>query len=918
MPAKGSAFDRLSQPNNEPNLNGIKAVASSRIHNSTVFISEQRVFAIQLDTSMIQEVIVSTDVKDGAPLGLVSANDGRIFVVYEDFLVRLTWQLDRFVAQRKFHCQLNVQSITTQTQASDGSFYLTDSLGKLQRVLVDDKGCSKRRLPNALHTLLIGRRVNEVKFLSEIRALAVSTDAGLFISGKDSIQTISTDNSLLRSNEVLTVEETSDTELLIGSFRGLMHAEIHPFVSVNRLNTEQKPTVTAIARAREFGTFVASTKGIYRETKHIDGVSFTPFKLPQPHSNISALEITNLGAWVGFQDGKLLFCDLRQNLEICDSSEMQSVSESPITSVTKLDSENSDVVLATLEGRVFHADAFGDRKLVKMLFDTQDPESRLSAVEVSQDHIWFLDLNKGRVLPIDKIGLGSLEGAPRGISTQVDSPWAMVANGDFLFFATPSGRISLFRDGDFADARQHTPIWNSYVDETVFSLEVDLQGRPWIGTSSGLWLRHDNGSFYLEISSSGADAIAADYGASFSDESGHLYFGGTGGLIYINNPSTFPRDRSGSLLITKMLIDGKQVMPEQNFVEGEWGLQLLEAHKEVSVELASSELFPNDASGFEHKLEGFDKEWQNTGSVNVVTYQNLPPGDYVFRARGADSAGIWSDNEISLPISVLPPVWRTWWALAAYLLLAAVLFKYLKAWNDRSVAQRERLRLAEEGSAAFSRLEDDYQAQREANEVLLLQRTSSAQQLLDAIETAVDATLQDVEEHTATAIANRISVLRSLQLFTDRTTTTERTDVHALTNEIIASLAQSNEMAARAIITNDVSEKLVPLEHALYLGLVIQEALELAIMGRRYDASIDPLIYIAMAPPTRDDRGELQYQLRVEDSGLKDDSDAELERHVPITLHLIESGGGEIADDYDAGNSLSISLSFSSNDTALD
>ncbi|MFK8043132.1 triple tyrosine motif-containing protein, partial [Congregibacter sp.] len=301
------------------------------------------------------------------------------------------------------------------------------------------------------------------------------------------------------------------------------------------------------------------------------------------------------------------------------------------------------------------------------------------------------------------------------------------------------------------------------------------------------------------------------------------------------------------------------------------------------------------------------------GSINVVTYQNLPPGDYVFRARGADSTGVWSDNEIRLPIKVLPPAWRTWWAIASYLLLALIAFRYFKIINDRNVARRERLKIAEEGSAAFARLEDDYQAQREANETLLLGRTPSANQLLDVLETALSAQFNDTDSETTADLSSKIATLRSLQTFTDRTTNQERTNIHALTNEITARLATTSEFASRAIITNDTCKDLVPLEHAMYLCLVIQEALEFAITGRSFDSSIDPLIYIAFASPTLTEAGEISYEFRIEDSAQKHNYDETLARAMPLTFHLIETGGGEVSDDYDAGNTLSISLRFPAN-----
>ncbi|MDP5070484.1 MAG: hypothetical protein NWQ45_06250 [Congregibacter sp.] len=243
--------------------------------------------------------------------------------------------------------------------------------------------------------------------------------------------------------------------------------------------------------------------------------------------------------------------------------------------------------------------------------------------------------------------------------------------------------------------------------------------------------------------------------------------------------------------------------------------------------------------------------------------------------------------------------------------MALAMFAYLKRLNDQYVAHKERLKLAEEGSAAFARLEDDYQAQREANEVLLLRRTPSATTLLGVIETALAAQTAAPESKQLTSrLAGKLQTLHSLQILTDRTTSQERTDLHALTEEIAAQFAESNELAASAIVTNDVARDPVVIEHAVYICLVIQEALELAITGRRFDTSVDPLVYIRMKPPTINENGEYSYELQVEDSGLKTSDATALERLLPLTFHLIETGGGDLVEDYDAGNTLIIRLLF--------
>ena len=58
-------------------------------------------------------------------------------------------------------------------------------------------------------------------------------------------------------------------------------------------------------------------------------------------------------------------------------------------------------------------------------------------------------------------------------------------------------------------------------------------------------------------------------------------------------------------------------------------------------------------------LEGFDEEWNNVGTVRTATYTNLNPGDYIFRVKATNSDGLWNEEGIQLPITILPEWWQT-------------------------------------------------------------------------------------------------------------------------------------------------------------------------------------------------------------------------------------------------------------------
>lgn len=90
-------------------------------------------------------------------------------------------------------------------------------------------------------------------------------------------------------------------------------------------------------------------------------------------------------------------------------------------------------------------------------------------------------------------------------------------------------------------------------------------------------------------------------------------------------------------------------------------------------------------------LEGYDSEWSPLTHTNFVAYRNLPPGSYTLHARCRTADDEWSTASVG--IRVLPPWWLTWWAFAAYVLLAAVVV-YAVSMQIRRVARlRQRIAL---------------------------------------------------------------------------------------------------------------------------------------------------------------------------------------------------------------------------------
>ena len=81
------------------------------------------------------------------------------------------------------------------------------------------------------------------------------------------------------------------------------------------------------------------------------------------------------------------------------------------------------------------------------------------------------------------------------------------------------------------------------------------------------------------------------------------------------------------------------------------------------------------------------------GTRRVAYYTNISPGAYTFRVMAANNDGVWSTRDATIPITVVPPFWRTrWFVTLAALGLAAASFLLYR----RRIGQLERARRAQE------------------------------------------------------------------------------------------------------------------------------------------------------------------------------------------------------------------------------
>jgi signal transduction histidine kinase/DNA-binding response OmpR family regulator len=116
---------------------------------------------------------------------------------------------------------------------------------------------------------------------------------------------------------------------------------------------------------------------------------------------------------------------------------------------------------------------------------------------------------------------------------------------------------------------------------------------------------------------------------------------------------------------------------------------ILNYHQNVfTLDFAALNFINSDKNKYTYILEGFNREWNEPGTIRSATYTNLNPGDYVLRVKRV-VPGIENDkNELQLKITILPPYWKTKWFLSIMVALIILLIYMLV----RFVLNREKIK----------------------------------------------------------------------------------------------------------------------------------------------------------------------------------------------------------------------------------
>jgi len=209
-------------------------------------------------------------------------------------------------------------------------------------------------------------------------------------------------------------------------------------------------------------------------------------------------------------------------------------------------------------------------------------------------------------------------------------------------------------------------------NDTIYTILPDLDGGIWVSTDAGLSrLDPHAGSFHNYLAGDGLQSDEFNGGAAFAANDGELLFGGVNGMNAFY-PERLSRDAlAPAVAITRFVRQSTEVPlvgPDGPVRE----VQIQYRQNTLNFEFTAFDYARPELNQFSYRLDGFDTDWHMLRGRHSATYTNLDPGRYLLRVRGANSDGVWNDREATLALEVLPPAWRSGWALLLYVAAAFV------------------------------------------------------------------------------------------------------------------------------------------------------------------------------------------------------------------------------------------------------
>lgn len=229
-----------------------------------------------------------------------------------------------------------------------------------------------------------------------------------------------------------------------------------------------------------------------------------------------------------------------------------------------------------------------------------------------------------------------------------------------MYIGTTSGLVGLSFQGKKIDAT-YIGREQGLLNDMIHGILEDTNGLLWLGTNRGL-IKYNpkNGASHACYYSAGVQI------GEFSDDAyyrcpytGHLFFGGIDGLLYLDKQMAVVPEYYPDILLRGLNFGRGKVNLNDYYVNDGKALEFEGASLSFSLSFVVPDFLSGNGIEYSCKLDGWDNEWTSFSGMNEASYMDVPAGDYVFKVRYKKDVFDTEYKSFSIPIHIRMPWYRS-------------------------------------------------------------------------------------------------------------------------------------------------------------------------------------------------------------------------------------------------------------------
>ena len=266
-----------------------------------------------------------------------------------------------------------------------------------------------------------------------------------------------------------------------------------------------------------------------------------------------------------------------------------------------------------------------------------------------------------------------------------------------IWVATHNKGLLAYKNGRFIDSL----VLENGLASNVINQIKGFNNELWISTDKGLQQYNTTNKVLKTLTKvDGLKSYATD---NITILDSLVFLTTNKGLLSFNKNKVFKEHKKPILYFTELTInDSIKKIPNN--------IEFIQKQSEFKVAFNSNGFQSKKNTEYEYFLEGLSNSWTKIDAgINFVNFNSLPSGNFLLKVRAKNRYQHNYSKEITLPIKVIKPFYKTFWFLI--IVLATVVYLIFRYFKKQNIRLRKEQKIALEKAEiskelVFSQLEN--------------------------------------------------------------------------------------------------------------------------------------------------------------------------------------------------------------------